>query len=175
MMAEVTMRPGYRVPPATLPRGYHDRESNQFQNDWKEVLTRCFDARKLNHLHTSQTLTTKRREYGSNSWIIDSKLKLVKEKRGEYRITEKRREEIAAPAIVARMRTLRRAWMLSDVCFGIFVMYSIFSTDKECTSIEVATDTTNKLPYSAWSPFFVSIEATWSVSIRTVAFSKRKS
>ena len=44
--------------------------------------------------------------------------------------------------------------MLSDVCFGIFVMYSIFSTDKECTSIEVATDTTNKLPSSASSPFF---------------------
>ena len=59
MMAEVTMRPGYKVPPATLPRGYHDRESNQFQNDWKEVLTRCFDARKLNHLRTSQTLRKK--------------------------------------------------------------------------------------------------------------------
>lgn len=50
MTAEVTMRPGYNVPPATRPSGYHDLESNQFQNDEKEVLTNIFDARKLNHL-----------------------------------------------------------------------------------------------------------------------------
>ena len=49
MIAEVTMRPGYNVPPATRPSGYHDRSSNQFQKDSKEVLTRCFEARKLNH------------------------------------------------------------------------------------------------------------------------------
>jgi len=55
MTAEVTMRPGYNVPPATRPRGYHERESNQFQNDVKEVLTRCFEARKLNHLQSFHT------------------------------------------------------------------------------------------------------------------------
>jgi len=42
-----------------------------------------------------------------------------------YRITEKRREEIAAPAIVARISTLRSALTLSDVCFDIFVIQSI--------------------------------------------------
>jgi hypothetical protein len=49
--AEVTMRPGYSVPPATLPRGYHERESNQFQKAVKDVFTSTFEARKLNHLH----------------------------------------------------------------------------------------------------------------------------
>jgi hypothetical protein len=43
-------------------------------------------------------------------------------------MTEKRRDEIAAPAIVARMRTLRSAWMLSDDCFDILVMVSIVKT-----------------------------------------------
>ena len=32
ILAEVTMRPGKIVPPMTLPRGYHDSLSNQFQN-----------------------------------------------------------------------------------------------------------------------------------------------
>jgi hypothetical protein len=44
-----------------------------------------------------------------------------------YRTTEKRREEIAAPQIVARMRVLSRAWTLSEVCFGILVRKSILS------------------------------------------------
>jgi hypothetical protein len=52
-IAEVTMRPGYKVPPATRPSGYHERESNQFQKDSKELLTRYFEARKLNHLQSN--------------------------------------------------------------------------------------------------------------------------
>ena len=31
MVPEVTMRPGYTVPPTILPRGYHARSSNQFR------------------------------------------------------------------------------------------------------------------------------------------------
>jgi hypothetical protein len=60
--------------------------------------------------------------YGSNSWIMDSK-----------RITEKRREEIAAPAIVARINTLRRDWMLSEDCFDMRVTTSIVRTLQSTT------------------------------------------
>ena len=115
MIADVTISPGYNVPPATRPRGYHERSSNQFQKDSNDVLTKCFEARKLNQ--------------GSNSWMIDSNLnkldKLLNEVgRGIYRMTEKRREEIAAPAIVARIRTLRRDCMLSLFCLDIRVSTS---------------------------------------------------
>ena len=46
-------------------------------------------------------------------------------------MTEKRRDEIAAPAIVARIKTLRRAWMLSEDCLDILVMASILETGSE--------------------------------------------
>jgi len=36
---EVTMRPGYMVPPTTRPSGYHAVGSNQFQNSWDRPST----------------------------------------------------------------------------------------------------------------------------------------
>lgn len=59
------------------------RSSNQFQKGSKPCSTRYFVALKLNH--------------GSNSWMILSN-----------RMTEKRRDDMAAPAIVSKMIALRR-------------------------------------------------------------------
>jgi hypothetical protein len=46
-------------------------------------------------------------------------------------MTEKRREETAAAAIVARMTTFNSAWILSDVPLDIFVTNSIISVPGE--------------------------------------------
>lgn len=46
----------------------------------------------------------------------------------KYRTTEKRRDEIAAPAIVARITILRRDCMLSAVLLDIFGIGSILFT-----------------------------------------------
>jgi hypothetical protein len=51
----------------------------------------------------------------------------------EYRMTEKRREEIAAPAIVARIRTLSRDSTVSDVCGDILVRNDDIVSN--CTSL----------------------------------------
>ena len=56
--------------------------------------------------------------------MMDSKLCVSKNRREEqiaYRMTEKRREEIAAAAIVARMTTLSSDSTFSNVCGDIFV------------------------------------------------------
>lgn len=90
MTAEVTMRPGYKVPPVTLPRGYQVLSSNQFKNELKLLDTRYLVALKLNQ--------------GSNSWIMLSN-----------RITEKSLDEMAAPAMVMKIIPFSSNLMFSTV------------------------------------------------------------
>ena len=82
MEAAVPIIPGKIVPPMTLPRGYHDSLSYQFQKAYQPSLAKNFVVLKLNH--------------GSNSWMTDS-----------YLITEKTRVAKAKKQIRASIITLK--------------------------------------------------------------------